>query len=80
MPSDLVTRTVLADVEPLPFVPCKGALGLWTVPEEVRAAIAVEPTLAEGLGARSIVRPTPCQYRYRDILSLMSARRTRDGG
>ncbi len=33
---------VLADVEPLPFVPCPGALGLWTVPPPVRAAIAVE--------------------------------------
>lgn len=33
---------VLADVEPLPFVACAGALGLWTVPENVRAAIAAE--------------------------------------
>lgn len=32
---------VLADVEPLPFVPCAGALGLWTVPPPVRGAIAV---------------------------------------
>jgi hypothetical protein len=26
---------VLADVEPLPFVPCGGALGLWSVPQDV---------------------------------------------
>lgn len=26
---------VLADVEPLPFVPCKGMLGLFDVPEDV---------------------------------------------
>jgi len=26
---------VLADITPLPFVPCKGALGLWEVPEDV---------------------------------------------
>lgn len=31
---------VLADVEPVPFVACKGALGLWTVPPDARAAIA----------------------------------------
>lgn len=31
---------VLADVEPLPFIPCKGALGLWTVTPEIRAQIA----------------------------------------
>jgi hypothetical protein len=26
---------VLKDVDPLPFVPCKGRLGLWDVPEDV---------------------------------------------
>lgn len=31
---------VLADFEALPVTPCKGALGLWTVPPPVRAAIA----------------------------------------
>lgn len=31
---------VLDEVEPLPFVPCKGALGLWDVPKEVLAALA----------------------------------------
>ncbi len=31
---------VLADVEPVPFVACQGALGLWTVTPDVRAAIA----------------------------------------
>jgi len=30
---------VLADVSPVSPVPCRGALGLWDVPEEVRAAI-----------------------------------------
>lgn len=30
---------VLDDVEPVPFVPCKGALGLWRVPDDVRRAI-----------------------------------------
>ena len=30
---------VLADVRPLPFVPCKGALGFWKVPADVQARI-----------------------------------------
>lgn len=29
----------LADVEPLPFVRCRGALGFWTVPEDVLASL-----------------------------------------
>lgn len=32
---------VLADVEPLPFVACKGALGLWTVPADVLEALGL---------------------------------------
>jgi hypothetical protein len=31
---------VLADVEPVPFTPCKGALGLWNVPADVERQIA----------------------------------------
>lgn len=34
---------VLADAEPLPFVPCAGALNFWYVPEDVRRAIARGP-------------------------------------
>jgi hypothetical protein len=35
---------VLADVEPTPLVPCKGALGIWRVPESVAAQLgAVRP-------------------------------------
>jgi hypothetical protein len=26
---------VLEDVEPVPFIPCKGALSIWTIPKEV---------------------------------------------
>lgn len=33
---------VLANVRPLPFVPCKGRLGLWTVPSEVMAQLGLE--------------------------------------
>lgn len=33
---------VLADVVPItPIVPCKGALGIWTIPSEVQATLAV---------------------------------------
>lgn len=32
---------VLADVEPVKWVPCKGALGLWTVPDDVLAALGL---------------------------------------
>jgi hypothetical protein len=32
---------VLADVEPLPFIECKGALGLWNVSESTLAELAV---------------------------------------
>ena len=31
---------VLEDVEPLPFVPCSGALGLWNVPPRVLEQLA----------------------------------------
>lgn len=31
---------VLADVRPVPFVACKGALGFWRVPADVQAQIA----------------------------------------
>jgi hypothetical protein len=30
---------ILADVEPTPWVPCRGALGLWTPPPEVLARL-----------------------------------------
>ena len=33
---------VLANVRPLPFVACKGRLGLWTVPSEVMAQLGLE--------------------------------------
>ncbi len=32
---------VLADVRPLPFVECKGALGFWKVPADVQAKLSV---------------------------------------
>jgi hypothetical protein len=34
---------VLADVEPVPFTPCKGALGLWNVPADIERQIARTP-------------------------------------
>lgn len=30
---------VLADVRPIPFIPCKGALGFWDAPEHVMASL-----------------------------------------
>ena len=41
---------ILADVEPTPLVPCKGALGLWTVPEHVLMTLALASTARETLG------------------------------
>ncbi len=32
---------LLSNIEPLPFVPCKGALGFWPVPADVMAQIGV---------------------------------------
>jgi len=32
---------ILDNVRPLPFVPCKGALGFFRVPDDVRAALAL---------------------------------------
>jgi hypothetical protein len=32
---------ILADVEPLPLTPCKGALGLWTPPPGVLASLRI---------------------------------------
>jgi hypothetical protein len=37
---------VLADVRPTPLVACKGALGIWTVPDEVAERVMMNPGAA----------------------------------